>query len=50
MNTIQILLSITTNLNWPLQQFDVNNTFLHGDLEEEVFMNVLPGFSHRKMG
>ncbi|KAI5335139.1 hypothetical protein L3X38_025272 [Prunus dulcis] len=31
-NTIQVLLSLATNLEWPLQQFDVKNAFLHGDL------------------
>lgn len=50
MNTIQILLSLATNLNWSLQQFDVNNAFLHGDLEKEVYMKVPPSVSHRKYG
>jgi len=44
LNTIQILLSLETNLDWPLHQFDVKNAFLHGDLEEEVYMDVPPGF------
>ncbi|CAL2233067.1 unnamed protein product [Prunus armeniaca] len=34
---IRVLLSLVANLNWPLHQFD--NVFLHGDLEEEVYMD-----------
>jgi hypothetical protein len=43
MNSIRVLLSIAINLGWPLQQFDVKNAFLHGDLEEEVYMETPPG-------
>jgi hypothetical protein len=42
MNTIRVLLSIAANLDWPLYQFNVKNAFLHGDLEEEVYMEILP--------
>ena len=45
LNTIRILLSLAANLDWPLHQFDVKNTFLHGDLEEEVYMDIPPGFT-----
>ena len=41
-NTVQVLLSLTVNLYWKLQQFDVNNAFLHNELSEEVFMDLPP--------
>ena len=33
LNTIRILLSLAANLDWKLQQLDVKNAFLNGDLE-----------------
>jgi hypothetical protein len=43
LNTICILISIAANRDWPLQQFDVKNAFLNGDLKEEVYMELPPG-------
>ena len=44
LNTVRVLLSLAANLDWPLHQFDVKNAFLHGDLEEEIYMDVPPGY------
>ena len=46
-NSIQVLLSLAVNSNWPLHQLDVKNAFLNGDLEEEVFMSLPLGFEER---
>ena len=42
---VRVLLSLATNLDWPLHQFDVKNAFLHGDLEEEVYMELPLGYT-----
>ena len=44
MNTVRVLLSLAANLGRKLQQFDVKNAFLHGDLEKEIYMEVPLGF------
>ena len=44
MNIIRILLSLATNHGWSLQQFDIKNAFLHGDLDEEIYIEVPLGF------
>lgn len=42
--TIRLLLNIATAKEWPVKQLDVASAFLHGELNEPVFMQQLEGF------
>jgi len=37
--TISVLFSLTVMFGWDIQQMDINNAFLNGELNEEVFMS-----------
>jgi histone deacetylase 1/2 len=45
--TIRLVLSITVSRGWSLRQLDVQNAFLHGVLEEDVFMRQPPGYEDK---
>jgi hypothetical protein len=36
--TIRLIISLVVSYNWTIHQLDVQNVFLHGVLEEEVYM------------
>ena len=43
--SIRILLALVNQFNLELEQMDVKTTFLHGDLEENIYMNQPDGCS-----
>ena len=47
LNSICIIISLAANLDWTLHQLDVKNAFLHGDLNETVYMAQPPRFESK---
>jgi histone deacetylase 1/2 len=43
-STIRLILSIVVSRGWAIRQLDVQNAFLHGVLEEDVYMKQPPGY------
>ena len=48
LNIVQVLLSIAINNDCPLHSLDIKNAFLNSDLNEEVYMDIPPGFKDGK--
>ena len=47
MTSIRTVLSIAASMNLEIEQLDVKTTFLHGDLEEEIYMQRPESFVKR---
>lgn len=46
LTTVRLVLSLATFKKWNLHQLGVNYAFLHGDLDEEVYMSISSGFTY----
>ncbi|CAL2257492.1 unnamed protein product [Prunus armeniaca] len=42
--TVRLVLALAAANHWELRQLDVKNDFLHGDLQEEIYMKQPQGF------
>ncbi|GKA15706.1 ribonuclease H-like domain-containing protein [Tanacetum coccineum] len=47
MSTVRCVVALSVTNNWPLFQLDVNNAFLYGDLDEDIYMIIPKGFSSK---
>ncbi|KAE8689292.1 putative Retrotransposon protein, Ty3-gypsy subclass [Hibiscus syriacus] len=48
LTTFQVVLAMCATLNLHLEQLDVKTTFLHGNLEEEIYMLQPEGFEEKE--
>ena len=45
MSHIRVFMGLTASLNLEIERLDVKTTFLHCDLEKEIYMEQFEGFS-----
>ena len=42
------MLALVAYYDWELEQLDIKTAFLHGDLEEKIYMSQPKGFEDKK--
>ncbi|GJV57243.1 ribonuclease H-like domain-containing protein [Tanacetum coccineum] len=47
MSNVRCVIALSVTNNWPLFQLDLNNAFLYGDLDEDIYMTIPKGFASK---
>ncbi|GJU85363.1 ribonuclease H-like domain-containing protein, partial [Tanacetum coccineum] len=47
MSNVRCVIALSVTNNWALFQLDVNNAFLYGDLDEDIYMTIPKGFASK---
>lgn len=48
--TVHVLLAVASARQWSIHQIDINNAFLHGYLDDDVYMVPPQGYDKAKLG
>ncbi|GJR05694.1 ribonuclease H-like domain-containing protein [Tanacetum coccineum] len=47
MSTVRCFIALFVINSWPLFQLDINNAFLYGDIDEDIYMTIPKGFASK---
>lgn len=47
---VRLFIVVAASHSWPIHQLDVNNAFLHGHLQDDIFMTITQGITSYKQG
>ena len=49
MVTVKMILALVAKKKWILHELDISNAFLNGDLTEEIYMKIPPGYEDKRV-